>query len=49
MKTFQDFEHLRNKKCTPFGTMQNDLVEWMVDPYVAKLDGVQRIKINIGH
>lgn len=49
MKTFQDFENLRNRKCTLFGNTQNYLIEWMVDAYVAKLDGVQRIKSNIGH
>ena len=49
MKTFQDFENLRNRKCALFGNTQNYLIEWMVDAYVAKLDGVQRIKSNIGH
>ena len=49
MKTFQDFEKLRNKKCAPFGNMQNYVIEWIADAYVAKLDGVQRIKSNIGH
>lgn len=49
MKTFQDFENLRNKKCAPFGNMQKDVIEWTVDAYVAKLDGVQRIKSSIGH
>ena len=49
MKTFQDFENLRNKKCAPFGNMQNYVIEWMADAYVAKLDGVQRIKSSIGH
>ena len=39
MKTFQDFENLRNKKCAPFDNMQNYLIEWMADAYVAKLDG----------
>ena len=49
MKTFQDFENLRNKKCAPFGNIRNYVIEWMADAYVAKLDGVQRIKSNIGH
>ena len=49
MKTFQDFENLRNKKCTPFGNMQKDVIEWMANVYVAKLDGVQRIKSNIDY
>lgn len=49
MKTFQDFENLKNKKCAPFGNMQNSVIEWMADAYVAKLDGVKRIKSNIGY
>ncbi len=28
---------------------QNYVIEWMADAYVANLDGVQRIKSNIGH
>lgn len=40
---------MKNKKCAPFGNKQNSVIEWMADVYVAKLDGVQRIKSNIGH
>lgn len=49
MKTFQDFENLRNEKCAPFGNVQKYVIEWISNAYVAKLDGVQRIKSNIGH
>lgn len=47
MKTLKDLEEMKNKTIVPFGSQYDYLFTTLEDYYVAKPDGVNRIKAEL--
>lgn len=47
MKTLKDLEAMKTQKCAPFENAYEFLMESLVDYYVSKFDGVNRIKAEL--
>lgn len=47
MKTLRDLEEMKNKAMIPFGNQYDYLFATLEDYYIAKLDGVDRIKAEL--
>ncbi len=47
MKTLKDLEEMKNKSCIPFGNQYEYLFATLEDYYIAKMDGLSRIKAEL--
>lgn len=47
MKTLKDLEKMKNETITPFGNQYDYLFARLEDYYIAKADGVNRIKAEL--
>lgn len=47
MKTLKDLEEMKNKEVFPFGNQYDYFFATLEDYYIAKMDGLNRIKIEL--
>lgn len=47
MKTIKDLEAMKNEKMIPFGNRYDYYIAYLVDLYIAKLDGLSRVKSEL--
>ena len=47
MKTLKDLKEMKNESCIPFGTQYEYFFAGLEDYYIAKSDGVERIKVEL--
>lgn len=49
MKTVKDLEEMKNKSMIPFGNQYEFLFATLEDYYIAKMDGINRIKAELSN